>query len=113
MTKTPNMTIVDERIQTILDLDKEIAWRQAERAIHIEALRQALPETGKVTTESGSVTVSEDNEYQESVMRSLLTPGQQKRCEVRKWDNKVVKALYPDVYAAAKRLRGRKVFVTR
>lgn len=110
---TINTTIVNERIATVLDLDKQIALLQAERNIHIEALRKAVPTTGKTTLDAGSVTISEDNAYDEGVMRSLLTPGQQKRCEVRKWDNKVVKALYPDVYAAAKRERGRKVSVTR
>lgn len=110
---TFNTTIANERISTIIALDVQIASLQAERDIHVQALRTAAPDTGKFTFDAGSVTVSADNTYEESVIRSLLNPGQVKRCEVRKLDKSVVKALYPDVYAAAKRERGRKVSVTR
>ncbi len=66
---------------------------------------------GKKETPAGSFTLAENNTYPEDAVRALLTDGQAKRCEVRKLDNKIVKALYPEVYEAAKKTNGVKVTV--
>jgi hypothetical protein len=87
-----------------------IAKLEAEYVVKTDALRKMNGDNiGKVDTAEGSVTFSENNTYPEADIRSRLTAGQAARCEVKKIDNARVKALYPDVYAAAKNNKGVKV----
>lgn len=65
--------------------------------------------TGQHVTDAGTFTVSENNTYDESVMRAQLKPGQVARCEVKRLDKAIVKRAYPEVYAAAKKNNGVKV----
>lgn len=59
----------------------------------------------------GAFVVSPNNTYEADVMSAALLPGQRKRCMTASLDKAVVKRLYPDVYAAAKRTNGTKVTV--
>jgi hypothetical protein len=91
-------------------LKAAIAKLEAEYAVKANALRKMNGgNIGKVDTAEGSVTFSENNSYPEAAIRSRLTAGQAARCEVKKISNELVKALYPDVYAAAKDNKGVKV----
>lgn len=91
-------------------LKAAIAKLEAEYAVKMDSLKDMNGgNIGKVDTAEGSVTFSENNVYPEAAVRALLTEGQAKRCEVKKIDNARVKALYPDVYAAAKDNKGVKV----
>lgn len=85
----------------------EIARLERELRIRTEALAASVGNApGKVTTESGSFTVRENNTYDEAVMRENLLPGQVRRCTVPKLDKAAVKRLYPAVYEKAKRQNG-------
>ena len=73
-------------------------------------LARRFPVVGTHTLDSGSsFTVSENNTYDEDVIRSLLSPGQIRRVSKTVLDKSVVKRLYADVHAAAKVARGFKV----
>lgn len=94
------------------EVKMQIAVLEAELANLTAVLASTPPEVGKVEVEGiGSYVVSENNTYDETTIRESLTPGQVKRCSVAKLDKAVVKRLYPDVYAAAKRTIGRKVTI--
>jgi hypothetical protein len=91
-------------------LKLEIARLQAELSTRTAILAGLVGNvSGRHSTDAGSFTVSENNEYSEEVMRANLKPGQVVRCEKRILDKAVVKRLYPDVYAAAKNNKGVKV----
>ncbi len=102
-----NVTRANKVLAEVKALDKEIARLQAERSIRVDTLAaEAGHNPGKVTLDTGSFTVRENNTYNEDDMRAALLPGQVKRCTVPKLDKATVKRLYPAVYAAAKRQNG-------
>lgn len=95
-------------------IDAAVATLAAERTAKVAALVKANggeANTGKVVLGNGSFTVSENNSYPAEKILGSLTPGQAKRCEKRTLDNAKVKALYPEVYAAAKVQNGVKVSI--
>jgi len=94
------------------EIKAQIAVLEAEYQRLAATLAAAPSEVGKVEVEGiGSFVVSENNTYDETVMRETLSPGQVRRCSVSRLDKATVKRLYPDVYAAAKRTLGRKVTI--
>ncbi len=96
-------------------LDAAMEKLAAERKVKVAALVAANggeAVTGKVVLDGGSFTVSENNSYPEESIRAGLTPGQQKRVEKRVLDREKVKALYPEVYKAAKVQNGVKVSIS-
>jgi len=69
----------------------------------------AMAGSGKHTTDSGTFLVSENNVYDAEQMEAALSKGQWQRCSERVLRKALVKALYPKVYAAAKKRQGWKV----
>lgn len=93
-------------------IDTEIAKLQAHRAAKVASLAASVRNMpGKVILDTGSFTVSENNTYDEAVMRENMLPGQVRRCTVPKLDKATVKRLYPAVYAKAQKKNGVKVSV--
>lgn len=94
---------------------KALYWKnrmqQAERYMrkNLEILAEAG--TGKHETENGFFTVSENNTYDASVIRSLLSPSEQALCLEAKWSNARAKVLFPEVYLSAKVENGYKVSI--
>jgi hypothetical protein len=87
-------------------LDRQIAKLQAERKAHLSIV-EPLVETGRHTVEGQDpFTVSENNVYDEAVIRASLKPGQLRRVSILKVDKPSVKRLYPDAYNGAKDNRG-------
>jgi hypothetical protein len=82
------------------------------RVLTAELARRKGEVSGTYTVDGvGSFTISENNTYPEENIVAALTPGQVKRCEVRKVSNALVKSLYPAVYVAAKKSNGFKVAI--
>ena len=92
-------------------IKKEIEHLNAELAKRTAILSSEAGTPGRVSTEVGTFTVSENNTYSEDDMLSLLKPGQAQRCMVRRLDKPTVKRLYPAVYLAAKHRNGYKVTI--
>ena len=102
-----NVTHANKVLAEVKALDVEIARLQAERANRTAILAaEAGHNPGKVTLDTGTYTVRENNTYDEDTMRANLLPGQVKRCTVPKLDKAAVKRLYPGVYAQAKQNKG-------
>ena len=81
----------------------QVAKGAADEMARIDALLiKHLGTAGKVETEAGSVTLSENNTYSDSIIESMLSVGQMQRVTKRVIDKAKVKANYPAVYAAAK-----------
>lgn len=94
-------------------LTAEINRLEAQRRVHTDALIElAKGQTGKVTVDTGTYTVSENNNYSEAAMRALLLPGQQRRVSKTVIDKTAVKRLYSTVYEASKERKGFKVTVS-
>lgn len=102
-----------EMLAEALSLKAEIAVATANLKALTDALAESVGnESGKhIVAGVGYFTISENNTYPEAAIRAALTPGQAKRCEVRKISNSLVSTLYPEVYAAAKRNNGVKVSI--
>lgn len=65
---------------------------------------------GKVTLTNGDAfTISEVNTYNKDAMTAALKPGQVRLCQKTELDSAKVKALFPEVYKAAKVNKGVKV----
>jgi hypothetical protein len=100
------LTVVLANKRRIEALDSET------RVLTAELARRKGEVSGTYTVDGvGTFTISENNTYPEEAIVAALTPGQVKRCEVRKVSNALVKANYPAVYAAARKANGFKVAV--
>lgn len=111
LSKKPSKAQVVAALAEARAIKAQIALLEVEYRKRTDILARSNSEMGKHEVEGGTYTLSENNTYPESAVRALLTEGQARRCEVRKLDNKVVKALYPQVYEAAKVSNGVKVTV--
>lgn len=99
-------------VAAVKSLDIEIARLEAQRKTHTDALIEiASGTTGKVTVDTGSYTISENNTYSKAKMMDLLKPGQFQRVSSRVLVPAMVKSAYPEVYNAAKERKGYKVSV--
>lgn len=107
-------TLTDAQVlSAAIRIKAEMDYKKAELdTVTADLARRVGNESGTYRVEGvGSYTISENNTYPEEAIVAALTPGQVKRCEVRKVSNALVKANYPAVYAAAKKANGFKVAV--
>lgn len=102
-------TVTADEYREAVALKAQIEADTARLAVLTASLADATGVGTHTINGGGSFNVSENNTYDQDVMRKALKPGQIKRCEVRKMDNALVKTLYPHVHAAAKVTRGLKV----
>jgi hypothetical protein len=105
------VALVHAEIKALDAAMESLATERKAKVARLVTLNGGESNTGKVTLPDGSFTVSENNTYPDEAIRAALTEGQAKRCEKRVLDKAKVKALYPNVYAAAKVQNGVKVTV--
>lgn len=104
----------DGLVAEIRRIDAEMDRLKSARAIATAMLTEGETTGGTKVTESGARYVLRENAvYSDAAMVGALRKGQFQRASKRVLDRAKVKALYPEVYANAKSVRGFAVSVPR